>query len=180
VAYRSRLARCAGGGDLTGRDDYHEVLLARWLREAREETLRDVLENNRAFHRIRTEGVTVEQRRDDGSIAGVRVCLLDFEEPDNNDWPTLVSSPMVIKEGVQVRAAAAIRRYLGRESGGRFQESRKNCQFMFSLCRVAVHVFRVPGRSRGGPILLAQVDGHPNFVIRHGRGLRVALANSRF
>ena len=54
--------------------------------EAQEEALRKVLRldtatfigNNRAFHRMLRDGVEVEYRRSDGSIAGDRVCLLDF------------------------------------------------------------------------------------------------------
>jgi type I restriction enzyme R subunit len=41
---------------------------------------------NRAFHRMLVDGVTVEYRRTDGSIAGAQAFVLDFDEPDNNDW----------------------------------------------------------------------------------------------
>ncbi|MCK4412608.1 MAG: type I restriction endonuclease subunit R [Candidatus Eisenbacteria sp.] len=41
---------------------------------------------NRAFHRFLADGVTVEFRRSDGSIAGAQVQVLDYEDPDNNDW----------------------------------------------------------------------------------------------
>ena len=41
---------------------------------------------NRAIHRWLVEGVTVEYRRADGSIAGAQVRVLDFDDPDNNDW----------------------------------------------------------------------------------------------
>ncbi|HEY2802238.1 MAG TPA: type I restriction endonuclease [Chthoniobacterales bacterium] len=62
--------------------------------EAREEALRKVLRhdapslagNNRAFHRMLRDGVPVEYRRDDGSIAGDHVRLIDFDNPDANDW----------------------------------------------------------------------------------------------
>ena len=62
--------------------------------EAQEEALRKVLRldtatfigNNRAFHKMLRDGVEVEYRRSDGSIAGDRVCLLDFHEPSANDW----------------------------------------------------------------------------------------------
>ena len=42
--------------------------------------------NNRAFHRMLRDGVPVEYRRDDGSIAGDHVRLIDFDNPDANDW----------------------------------------------------------------------------------------------
>ncbi|GIV89165.1 MAG: DEAD/DEAH box helicase [Chloroflexus sp.] len=41
---------------------------------------------NRAFHRTLTAGVTVEYRRADGSIAGAQARLVDFDQPENNDW----------------------------------------------------------------------------------------------
>lgn len=41
---------------------------------------------NRAGHRLLVDGVTVEYRRADGSIAGAQVRVLDFDDPDNNDW----------------------------------------------------------------------------------------------
>jgi type I restriction enzyme R subunit len=62
--------------------------------DAREEALRKILRhdapsligNNRAFHQMVRDGVSVEYRRDDGSIAGDRVRLIDFDNPDANDW----------------------------------------------------------------------------------------------
>jgi len=41
---------------------------------------------NRAIHRWLADGVTIEYRRADGSIAGAQARVLDFDEPDNNDW----------------------------------------------------------------------------------------------
>jgi type I restriction enzyme, R subunit len=62
--------------------------------DAREEALRKVLRhdapslvaNNRAFHRMLRDGVPVEYRRDDGSIAGDHVRLIHFNNADANDW----------------------------------------------------------------------------------------------
>ena len=88
------------------RNSFSDVVLVRRLRDAiarsnpkipsdaREEALRKVLRhdapsltaNNHAFHRILREGVPVEYRRDDGSIAGDHVRLIDFDNPDANDW----------------------------------------------------------------------------------------------
>src|SRR6266513_2742415 len=55
--------------------------------DAREEAMRKVLRhdapslvgNNRAFHRMLRDGVPVEYRREDGSIAGDHVRLIDFD-----------------------------------------------------------------------------------------------------
>ena len=37
-------------------------------------------------HRMLVDGVTVEYRRKDGSIAGAQARVIDFDDPDNNDW----------------------------------------------------------------------------------------------
>ena len=88
------------------RDSFDQVVLVERLRqaidrinpaipqEAREEALRKVLRPdspslvgaNRTFHRMLRDGVEVEYRRKDGSIAGDRVQLIDYDDPDNNDW----------------------------------------------------------------------------------------------
>jgi type I restriction enzyme R subunit len=62
--------------------------------EALDEALRKVthaetpslVENNRRLHKLLTEGVDVEYRRTDGSIAGDKVWLIDFANPDNNEF----------------------------------------------------------------------------------------------
>ncbi len=41
---------------------------------------------NRAFHRFLVDGVPVEFRRPDGSIGGAQARVIDFEDPDSNDW----------------------------------------------------------------------------------------------
>jgi type I restriction enzyme, R subunit len=41
---------------------------------------------NRALQRMLVDGVTVEYRRPDSSIAGAQARVLDFDDPDNNDW----------------------------------------------------------------------------------------------
>ncbi len=94
-------------GELTAeRVDYGRVVLERRLRdalaglnpdlppEALEEAFRKLARTdaptlvgrNHLVHRLLVDGVTVEYRRDDGSIAGAQARVLDFDEPDNNDW----------------------------------------------------------------------------------------------
>ncbi len=41
---------------------------------------------NRTLHRWLVDGVTVEYRREDGSIAGAQAQVIDFDTPENNDW----------------------------------------------------------------------------------------------
>ena len=45
-----------------------------------------LIERNRVIHRMLVDGVVVEYRRADGSIAGAPARLIDFDSPDNNDW----------------------------------------------------------------------------------------------
>lgn len=88
------------------RADFSEVALARRLRDALarlnpdlptgalDDAFRkltrpegaDLLQRNRAVHRMIVDGVTVEYRDAEGRIRGAPVRVLDFAEPDNNDW----------------------------------------------------------------------------------------------
>ncbi|MBK1724148.1 type I restriction endonuclease subunit R [Thiocystis violacea] len=45
-----------------------------------------LVEENRRLHRMIVEGVDVEVPRADGSIGGDKAWLIDFENPENNDW----------------------------------------------------------------------------------------------
>ena len=95
-------------GEAVERASYGDVVLAERLRaavgrinplvpvEAREDAVRKViavaqgtgglLAVNQAFHRMLVLGVPVEYRREDGSIAGDAVWLVDFAHAENNDW----------------------------------------------------------------------------------------------
>ena len=57
-----------------------------------------LLLNNRAFHARLVDGVTVEYRRADGSIAAEPVRLLDAQRPENNDF-VAVNQLTVIEGG---------------------------------------------------------------------------------
>jgi type I restriction enzyme R subunit len=87
------------------RENYGEVILAGRLKAALErinpnvppEALEDayrkiarpnlpsLVGNNRAFHKMLTDGIEVEYRHD-GRIKGDKVWLIDFDDLDNNDW----------------------------------------------------------------------------------------------
>ena len=62
--------------------------------EAQDEALRKILRiatpslitTNRAFHKMLRDGVAVEYRRPDGSIAGDHARLIDFHDVSANDW----------------------------------------------------------------------------------------------
>jgi len=88
------------------RTDYAQVVLERRLRdalvrlnpelppEALDDAFRKAMRaegatleaRNRTIHRMLADGVTVEYRRQDGSIAGAQAWLIDFDVAENNDW----------------------------------------------------------------------------------------------
>jgi type I restriction enzyme R subunit len=96
----------ASDGPSPERPDYEEVILPQRLQDALarlnptippdalDEACRKVMRrdgpslvaNNRAFHRMLVDGVEVEYKRPDGTIAGDRARLLDPDNADNNDW----------------------------------------------------------------------------------------------
>lgn len=96
-------------GSQQERDSWAEVLLLQRLRDAvarinpdlsstavdgviaavkRAESQNVTAENVRV-HQLITNGVAVEQRLDDGSIRHTLAWLIDFDDPDNNDWLAL-------------------------------------------------------------------------------------------
>jgi type I restriction enzyme R subunit len=101
--------------------NYRDVLLERRLREAllrlnpdlppdalddayRKLTRVDapsLVERNRAVHRMLVDGVTVEYRRKDGSIAGAQARVIDFDAPASNDW--LAVNQFTVSEGQHTR-----------------------------------------------------------------------------
>lgn len=98
----------APDGESPERESYKDIVLIGRLRSAvlainpniprdtQEEAIKKVintaysnpslLETNHAFHKMLTEGVDVEYRREDGSIAGDKVYLVDTKNLANNDW----------------------------------------------------------------------------------------------
>ncbi|MDA8118634.1 MAG: type I restriction endonuclease, partial [Gammaproteobacteria bacterium] len=60
-----------------------------------------LLERNRAAHRMLVDGVTVEYRRADGSLAGTQAKVIDFDRPDQNDW--LAVNQFSVAEGQHTR-----------------------------------------------------------------------------
>jgi len=53
--------------------------------------------NNRQFHKMLVDGVDVEYRNKEGRIVGDKVWLLDFANPERNDW--LVVNQFTVVEG---------------------------------------------------------------------------------
>lgn len=103
------------------RRDYRQVLLEKRLREALmklnpqlpleaiDDGLRKVLQiagstlegANRNFHQMLVDGVTIEYRVPDGGIRGAQAKLVDFEDPENNDF--LAVNQFSVCEGRQSR-----------------------------------------------------------------------------
>src|SRR5271157_1141528 len=116
-------AEIAPGEMLAERTSYDQVALEHRLRDAvrrlnpgvssdaRNEAIRKVLHtehptlvaNNRAFHRMFVDGVTVEYQRRDGKITGRLVRLVDFDNPGNNDW--LAVNQFTVVDGQNNRRA---------------------------------------------------------------------------
>jgi type I restriction enzyme R subunit len=88
------------------RRSYGEVILAQRLRaalthlnptlpvEAIDDAFRklmrpegaELIQRNRAMHRLLVDGAIVEYRTPGGEIRGAQARVIDFDEPDNNDW----------------------------------------------------------------------------------------------
>jgi type I restriction enzyme R subunit len=101
--------------------NYRDVVLERLLRQALvrlnpgmpPEALKDafrrliraeapsLIERNRAAHRMLVDGVAVEYRRPDGSIAGAQARVIDFDAPEANDW--LAVNQFTVAEGQHTR-----------------------------------------------------------------------------
>lgn len=56
------------------------------LRAVRAEETPSLVEENRRIHRLLVEGVDVDFTAEDGTIKGDKVRLIDWENPDANDW----------------------------------------------------------------------------------------------
>ncbi|PCJ61609.1 MAG: DEAD/DEAH box helicase [Rhodospirillaceae bacterium] len=56
------------------------------LRKVQQTETPSLIEENRRLHRFLVEGVPVEVAREDGSIGGDTAWLIDFADPDRNDW----------------------------------------------------------------------------------------------
>lgn len=103
------------------RNDYRDIVLIERLRKVLtvinsdvpsvsiEEAIHKVIqasspslvESNYFFHRLLTDGVDVEFKRKDGTIAGDKVRLIDFSDVSNNEF--LVVNQFTIQENDKVR-----------------------------------------------------------------------------
>lgn len=110
------------GPDGTMERSYEEAVLSRRLDLAlarlnpdvpaaqREEALKritrttspELLVDNRDFHTLLTDGVSVECRHDDGSVRTAQVRLFDFDNPMNNDF-VAVNQLTVVQDNINRR-----------------------------------------------------------------------------
>ncbi len=56
------------------------------VRRVMQSELPSLLEENRRLHKLMTEGVDVEYYANDGTLTAGKVALIDFEQPEQNDW----------------------------------------------------------------------------------------------
>lgn len=56
------------------------------VRKVTQSELPNLLEENRRIHKLLVEGVDVEYYAEDGVLTAGKVALLDFEQPQRNDW----------------------------------------------------------------------------------------------
>jgi type I restriction enzyme R subunit len=109
------------GGRYAERESHKEVVLKERLRNALysinsdipnkaiENAMRKILipkepsliENNRNFHKMITDGIDVEYEREDGSTKYDKVWIFDKENIKNNDW--LVVNQFTVQEGKKTR-----------------------------------------------------------------------------
>ena len=57
-----------------------------------------LIANNRAFHRMLVDGIAVECRRKDDSIGAEIVRLIDYDDPEANEW--LAVNQFTVIEGL--------------------------------------------------------------------------------
>lgn len=67
------------------------------IRRVVDSPLPDLLEENRRVHALLTDGVDVEYHAPDGSLATGTVRLIDWQNPENNDW--LAINQFVVTHG---------------------------------------------------------------------------------
>jgi type I restriction enzyme R subunit len=67
------------------------------IRKVTQSELPSLLEENRRLHKLLTEGVDVEYYAEDGTLTAGKVRLIDFENPEQNDW--LAVSQFVVING---------------------------------------------------------------------------------
>ena len=111
----------APDGNRPERESFEDVLLLEYLRKAvnrinptiaqdsREDAIKQIqrlnspelIANNEAFHRMLTEGIKVSYQKD-GNERGDLVWLIDFKNPENNDF-LVVNQFTVIENGVNKR-----------------------------------------------------------------------------
>jgi type I restriction enzyme R subunit len=67
------------------------------VRKVMQSELPSLLEENRRIHKLIIEGVDVEYYADDGTLTAGKVALINFEQPEQNDW--LAVSQFVVITG---------------------------------------------------------------------------------
>lgn len=87
--------------------DLSPETLSEVLRRLQQTETPSLVEENRRLHRYLIEGVPVEITREDGSIGGENIRLIDFDSPESNDW-LAVNQYTVIENRTNRRADLVI------------------------------------------------------------------------
>jgi type I site-specific restriction-modification system R (restriction) subunit len=145
---------------------------------------------NRAFHQMLVDGVTVEFRREEGSIGGAQARVLDFDDLDNNDWLAVnqftvaVPSDEALRIRDDVAFFQAVRAVLAKRTPG---DARTNEELDHAIRQIVsgalapegvVDIFAAAGLDKPdisilSESFLAEVRGMPQ------RNLAVELLNKR-
>ena len=137
-----------------------------------------LIKRNRALHRMLVDGVTVEYRRADGSIAGAQARVIDFDTPDNNDW--LAVNQFTVAEGQHnapagrraVRQRPAARRHRAEEPGRRERDGLERLPAAPNLSGADPGAVR---HQRGADRLRRRAGAHRRA--RRGQGMVQAVAH---
>lgn len=69
--------------------DASQELVAAAVKRIQRAESQDVMSENQRFHDLMVRGVPVETRGDDGRLSTIRLRLVDFDTPANNEWRAL-------------------------------------------------------------------------------------------
>ncbi|MEN9751239.1 MAG: hypothetical protein RLZZ600_286 [Actinomycetota bacterium] len=87
---RSSISRINAGLD--------NALVEEAIKKLRRAESQNPIDENFRLHKLITEGVPIEHRGPDGQILTTRVWLVDFEDPEHNDW-LAVNQFTIVEEG---------------------------------------------------------------------------------
>lgn len=76
----------------------HAALVAEAVKTVQRAESQSPIDENARLHKLITEGIPVEHRREDGLLRTSRLWMIDFETPENNDW-VVVNQFTIVENG---------------------------------------------------------------------------------